>query len=137
MKSKISRPVLRLLDANLNRAREGLRVVEDVARFVLVHASLYRRLRAARRELAAVASAAYPKLVRSRDSARDPGGGFPETRRRNQQELVAANFGRVTEAIRVLEEHARLLSVTAGWRLKRIRFRVYRLETEMARARRR
>jgi len=41
----------RLTDANLNRAREGLRVLEDLARFVLEDGGLSERIRAARHNL--------------------------------------------------------------------------------------
>lgn len=41
----------RILDANLNRAREALRVMEDIARFALNDAALSGELKAIRHDL--------------------------------------------------------------------------------------
>ena len=46
-----SRETLRIIDANLNRAAEGLRVLEDIARLGLNDASLSERLKTLRHEL--------------------------------------------------------------------------------------
>ena len=61
--------VLRVLDVNLNRAREGLRVLEDTARLVWEDKNLFEELRAVRHGLDLAARAAYPRLVAARDSA--------------------------------------------------------------------
>src|SRR5262245_15455744 len=104
----------RVLDANLNRAREGLRVCEEVARFLLDDPALTRRSQRLRYRLRS-AAAAYPrvKLVAARDSVRDV--GRPALRgkvssHRFATDLVTANAQRAQEALRVLEEFSRIHS---------------------------
>ena len=122
------RGVLRLLDANLNRAREGLRVLEDTARFLWADNGLTATLRSARHRLDRITRAAYPSLIQSRDSARDPGRLWAETKRRTPRGLVAANFRRAEEALRVLEEYGKVLSPRAAGRFKKLRFELYAAE---------
>jgi len=117
-----------VLDANLNRAREGLRVLEDTARFVWTSPRLFAELRALRHELDKVTRAAYPQLVAARDSGTDRGRKMPEGRKRDWPGLVAANFRRAEEAVRVLEEYGKVFSPRAAGRFKRIRFALYTAE---------
>jgi len=122
----------RVLDANTNRAMEGLRVCEEVARFLLEHRQLTRRLRAIRHELAMGihrASGSKP-LMRHRDVPHDVGRLFGSRRYApgRWQELFLANSSRVKEALRVLEEFSRLLDGVSSDRFQRIRFRFYAWE---------
>ena len=121
----------RLLDANLNRAREGLRVIEDVARFLYDDKELSQNIRTLRLNLSKVTQNIYPRLVKSRDPERDVGSTIREGKRSSLQEVLFANFRRVEEAIRVLEEFSRLISADAGDKLKKIRFRIYGIEKEI------
>lgn len=122
----IPNPVLfRVLDANLNRAREGLRVLEDTARFVWNDRSLFESLRGARHGLDRATRAAYPKLVSGRESAADLGRRMAEGKSRDWPGLVAANFRRVQEALRVLEEYGKVFSTDAASRFKAVRFQMY------------
>jgi hypothetical protein len=75
--------VLRVLDANLNRAREGLRVLEDTARFVWEDKKLFAELRELRHALDLATRSAYPKLVLARGSAEDMGRTVPEKDKRD------------------------------------------------------
>jgi len=118
----------RLIDANLNRAREGLRVIEDTARFVLDNAGLYRKTRALRHKLTEITGNIYPSLLASRDSDNDAGRVIREYKRKSAAGLVVANFRRVEEALRVLEEYSRLVSASAGTQFKVMRFRIYAIE---------
>jgi thiamine-phosphate pyrophosphorylase len=127
-REKISAPVLRVLDANLNRAREGLRVLEDTARFVWESSTLFRQLRGLRHALDRTTRAAYPRLVASRDSVRDMGRRMAETGARDRKGLAAANFRRAQEAVRVLEEYGKVFSPGAAGRFKKIRFALYSAE---------
>lgn len=128
--------LLRMLDANANRAREGARVLEDLARFVLDDAALGKRLRAVRHDLdAALASAAAPGLLlAARDSSADVGredyrGAGATGARRDLRDLATANARRLEEALRVLEEGLRTLGAgPASARVQAARFSVYRLE---------
>ncbi|MHB9156200.1 MAG: hypothetical protein ACYC5N_11035 [Endomicrobiales bacterium] len=121
---------LRIIDANLNRAREGLRVVEDTARFVLRSGRWYKRARAARHRLDTLTRPLYPVLLKQRDSRSDAGRTLPEGKRASLEAVLAANFRRVEESLRVLEEYSRLISPAAGPALKAMRFSIYILEKE-------
>lgn len=122
--------VLRVLDVNLNRAREGLRVLEDTARLVWDDEKLFAELRSLRHALDKVTRAAYPKLVAARDSAGDPGRTVPEKKKRDWNGLVAANFRRAGEALRVLEEYGKVLGPGHAPRFKALRYRLYSAERE-------
>jgi thiamine-phosphate pyrophosphorylase len=117
--------VWRLLDVNLNRAREGLRVLEDTARLVWEDKRLFEELRSSRHALDQITRRAYPRLIQARDSVRDPGRSIPEKKKRSASGLVAANFRRAEEALRVLEEYGKVLSPSAAPRFKSLRYRLY------------
>jgi len=108
---------LRVVDANLNRAREGLRVCEEVTRMILNDPGLTRRYQRFRYSLNSAAKF-HPAggLLKARDPHRDV--GRPQRRgmispHRGYQGLVLANMKRVEEALRVLEEFTRLKNVSA------------------------
>ncbi len=122
---------LRLLDANLNRAREGIRVVEDAARFLWDDAVLYKRLRALRHDLHKATAARYKNLLESRDSRADAGRVIKESGRTSVSAVVSANMRRAQEAVRVLEEYSKVFSPVAAGQFKRIRFRLYIEEKEV------
>lgn len=123
--------IYRLLDANLNRAREGLRVVEEITRFVFNELQVTKKLRRLREKLSKTSSIVYPKLIHARDVKTDAGRKFKERKRENLNDLLIANFHRAEEAIRVLEEFAKLISADAGEKFKKIRFEVYDLEKKI------
>ena len=132
--------VIRILDANLNRAQEGLRVCEEVARFVLDARPLASQFRRTRHQLAAAVTAlALSRLERAqaRDSVRDVGrlaGTLNGHRPANLADVLVANFQRVQEALRVVEEYAKLLRPKAAARFQSLRFAAYTLEkTTLAR----
>lgn len=120
--------VRRLLDANLNRAREGLRVLEDTARFRWNARSMFEALRRMRHGLDRTTRRHYPMLVSSRDAAGDAGRRLAESARRTPSGLVAANFRRAEEALRVLEEYGKVLSPGSAGRFKSVRFELYQWE---------
>ncbi len=122
--------VLRLLDANANRALEGLRVCEDIARFALESPEAFRALRALRHEVAMAIRrlpVAPVALLRARDS-RDVGRRAPASRVTAIEPLLLINFQRAKEALRVLEECARLLTPQRSAVFQRLRFRTYDAE---------
>jgi thiamine-phosphate pyrophosphorylase len=129
--------VLRLVDANLDRLGEGLRVLEDVSRFLLNDAALSRRLKTLRHTLAKGLGPLEQELLSARRVAEDVGA--PAARRAALQHkdlpaLVAANSRRVQESLRVLEEFSRVsgtpLSGKAG-AFEEARFEVYDLEQQL------
>ena len=124
----------RLLDANFNRAREGLRVVEETARFILNNSGLTNRLKNLRHELSRLQEempGGYKDQLKSRQAYTDVGADFPseaKDTRRDYLHLVIANFKRIQEALRVIEEYIKLSGPAA--KIKKMRFAVYSLEQE-------
>jgi len=126
--------VYRLLDANLNRCREGLRVLEDTARFVWDDQGLFRTFRRERHRLDAMVRSRYPDLVAARNSQEDRGRTVKEGGRDGVDAVVAANLRRCQESLRVLEEYDKIFPRNAAREFKRIRFRVYALEKRIIHA---
>lgn len=128
--------IYRILDANLNRAREGIRVTEEVARFHFNDAELSSRFKKLRHELTKVANKYFNqnKLLSFRDSKKDVGAdsmGSLEKRRSDINSIVQANLRRAQEATRVLEEFGKLISPDSATSFKKIRFKLYTLEKEI------
>jgi len=123
--------IYRLLDANFNRAREGLRIVEDTFRFIFPNQKIAQKLKKIRLNLSKTAQDIYPQLIRARNVKNDFGRRIAEKKRKNLMDLVMANFIRVEEAIRVMEEFGKLISQEAGYKFKKLRFQVYHLEKEI------
>src|SRR5262249_48730006 len=122
----------RILDASANRAREGLRVVEDYARFVLDDPGLTRRLKEVRHRLAeALGGLDLDLLVGSRETREDVGTHImtpSEQVRENPRAVLTANFKRTAEALRTLEEYGKLVDVWLAGRFEVLRYDVYTLE---------
>jgi thiamine-phosphate pyrophosphorylase len=122
----------RILDANFNRAREALRVVEDYCRFVLDDAFLTGELKQIRHDLAAaLANIPTARLLRSRETLRDVGAAIStaqEGERHTPLHVAQANFKRLEEALRSLEEFGKLRGPDLGRRLEALRYRAYTIE---------
>lgn len=127
----ISQNTLRLLDANLNRCREGLRVLEDTARFVWNDEKLFLQFRGERHLLDHLTRKHYPQLIHARNSQQDDGRTLPEKGRKNIKSVVTANFRRCEESLRVLEEYGKVFSKSAASKFKAIRFKFYNLEKKI------
>ncbi len=127
---------LRIIDANSNRTREALRVVEDVVRFSWEDARLASRLKRERHVISRqcdVLLRKYFKGLKARDTVRDPGrDSMPRTEgcRKDLEEIMLTNFRRAEESLRVLEEVSKLAGPASGRLFKRARFRVYNLEKD-------
>ncbi len=126
----------RILDASANRAREGLRVVEDYCRFVLDDAFLTGQLKQLRHDLSAALSCLPAGLLlQSRETQTDVGTLLTtesEQRRWSALEVAQASLKRLQEALRSLEEYGKV-PLTGGGpelgsRLEEVRYRVYTLE---------
>ena len=124
----------RIIDANLNRLAEGMRVVEDVCRFGLEDSRLAGRLKALRREAGRLRGEWPRGLTASRDAVGDVGRvEIKEPDRRDSvASVLGASFGRVGESLRVIEEIAKLDRPAAARRAKAMRYEVYELEREIA-----
>jgi thiamine-phosphate pyrophosphorylase len=121
----------RILDANGNRAAEGLRVLEEVARFVLDDSALSARAKDLRHALRAAVPAA---AVAGRDTAGDVGTTIQaadEATRRSLHALIRANAARVQEALRALEEFAKLSNAELASCCERTRYGSYDLERDL------
>ncbi len=123
----------RILDAAANRAREGLRVVEDYARFVLDDAALTRRLKDCRHRLSAATRAldADEAGIIARYTRGDVGTHIMtagEQTRENPRAVLSANLRRAGEALRTLEEYSKLSDVWLAGRFEVLRYDVYTLE---------
>lgn len=136
--------VLRLMEASLNRAREGLRVLEDYARFVRNDPAASRRLKETRHSLSSAehilqtaVSRQLPgesHLLACRDTAGDVGTEITtdtESTRASVQDVVIANFRRIQEALRSLEEFGKLVSVEFSAAMKQLRYLVYEIEKQL------
>ena len=131
------RKLYRIIDANLNRAREGLRVCEDICRFVWDQREGARGFKEIRHRLTGVImSLDIPKLLESRNIEGDVGKITldGELRRRDAGDIFYANAQRVKESIRVLEEFAKLKNAPLAKDLKKLRYRIYALEKRVAAA---
>ena len=123
--------IYRILDANLDRAREGLRIIEEWCRFGLNSTQLTEECKQMRQE---VASWHTTELRAARDTPGDPGTELThpqEQQRAGLLSLLQANFCRVEEALRVLEEYGKLYHPKMGDAFKQMRYRVYTLESRL------
>lgn len=126
--------VLRIIDANINRCAEGARVIEEIARFAIGDEKLTRAVKDLRHEIRSLSSLFPGQMTDFRDSAGDVGGRFStpsEEKRESLDGTARANFFRVEEGLRVIEEFGKLAGSDGGRRAKSIRFRVYELEKAM------
>jgi thiamine-phosphate pyrophosphorylase len=128
--------IYRIIDANLNRAREGIRVAEEVARLYFDDAKLSQKFKSLRHQLTRVSKNSFDekKLLSFRDSQKDVGAnsmGGLEKKRADLESIVQANLRRSQEATRVLEEFGKLIAPASAQSFKKIRFRLYTLEQKM------
>ncbi|HVT26425.1 MAG TPA: thiamine phosphate synthase [Lacipirellulaceae bacterium] len=124
--------VIRIFDASLNRAAEGLRVVEDFVRFALDDPFLTLELKKLRHDLAA-AAAVFPSTDRhpSRETQRDVGTAVStheEGRRSDAWSVCAASVKRAEQSLRSLEEYGKLVDARFAGRMESLRYRLYTLE---------
>lgn len=134
MKQGSLRDAYRIIDANFNRSKEGLRVCEEISRFHLRNSALTKSLKNLRHRLTVVikASRLDPKaLFRERDSEEDVGKTFASgTGKKSFKEIFMANAQRTKEALRVLEEFLKIFDPAASKKLQKLRFNFYTLEKE-------
>lgn len=131
---------LRILDAAANRAREALRVVEDYLRFVLDDRFLTDQCKTLRHELAAALSGipAGERLA-SRETQADVGTQLTaatEASRADAADVLAANFARLQESLRSLEEFGKLADSDAAAQVKQLRYASYTLHRAVETTRR-
>ena len=118
---------LRLLDANLNRLREGIRVVEDIYRYIFNDKDISSRLKTLRHKSKI---SLYKELLISRDIKNDvlKTSIKSEQTRTDIEHILIANFKRAQESSRVLEEFCKLIDTSTSENFKSIRYELYDLE---------
>ena len=130
------RAVLRIIDASLNRIGEGLRFLEEIARFILNDRKLTQDLKDLRHSLKN-ASGFSQHLVSARDAAGDVGVGLPVNEGKEHADLISAvraNSRRVQESLRTVEELARLKHIEVQLdptQYEKARFACYTIEKEL------
>ncbi len=122
----------RILDAALNRAGEGLRVVEDYVRFVLDSPHLTSEVKSLRHELT-LAAAAISSEDRhaARDTQRDVGATVStesENQRSDAWHVCSASLKRTEQSLRSIEEFGKLLDPMLARKAETLRYRLYTLE---------
>ncbi len=122
---------IRILDTNLNRCKEGLRVVEDTCRFVLCDENLYKKIRKVRHLSSKYLTDQYEQMLSARDSIKDSGRKAKEQSRQNLKNIVIANFKRAEESLRVLEEYSKIINFDIALKYKALRYEIYTIEKKM------
>src|SRR4051812_47242355 len=128
-------PVLRILDANFNRAREALRVVEDYARFVLNDDGICGSLKQLRHDLATATGELVGEAVLHRDTPGDVGTTTKTASEQSREDLnhvVTAAGKRLGEALRTIEEYLKTVDPSRAAQVESIRYRFYELERQIA-----
>ena len=127
----------RVIDANINRVKEGLRVCEEITRFILDSKPLTGELKKIRHQIDPLAAGLRkkPELLSQRNSLKDVGLKIysrSELKRRDFVDVFAANIQRAKESIRVLEEFSKLDDVKIALGFRKIRYDLYEFEKKAA-----
>jgi len=124
--------MIRAIDASMNRAREGLRVVEDYVRMVLDDSYLTEQLKKFRHQLvAATERVPVDARLAARETSADVGTRISvpsERRRATDADLVSANLARVQESLRSIEEFAKQFDPELAADIERLRYDSYTLQ---------
>ena len=129
-KTSLSPELFRVIDANINRLKEGIRVVEDIMRYRDNNKELSSKLKSLRHK---AKIQEIQELLLHRDSINDVlrPTTKSELNRTNIKSIILANFKRAQESSRVLEELFKLHSNTYSENFKHIRYELYDLEKEI------
>jgi thiamine-phosphate pyrophosphorylase len=128
---------LQIIDANLNRAREGLRVCEDIARFVLQNKNATKSLKAIRHGATGLVlkskNISLVQLLAERDTASDK-TKFMDIASKSGidiSDIFMSNIQRVKESLRVLEECFKILDQKISRGYRKLRFDTYEIEQKV------
>ena len=126
--------IAQIIDANLDRAREGLRVLEDWARYGLGEVDIVKKLKDFRQTLGSL-HLDYYKNARNYTKDRCNGLDHPEQFKRiHTENIISSNSSRIQEALRVLEEFTRNNNYELSKAASLIRYEIYNLEIEILNA---
>jgi len=121
-------PLLRTIDANINRFKEGIRVVEDILRYEY-NSHLAKQLKNIRH----ITIPDYEQFIKFRNSDKDilkPSTKSEQTRT-SVKDIIISNLKRAQESARVLEESFKLYDIIISEKFKDARYRLYSLEKEI------
>jgi len=129
-KQMLSPELYRVIDANLNRLKEGIRVVEDIMRYRDNNKTLSQKLKNLRHKARVDETR---ELLKYRDSINDVlrASSESELNRSDTLSILSANFKRAQESARVLEELYKLKNIQYSENFKYIRYELYNLEKEI------
>lgn len=97
----------RVIDANLNRATEAVRILEEIARFLLDDKDLSEKLKNIRHKINSVQEESYGKYLKARDTENDVGVDIENSSERiNIENVFKANIKRMQQALRTLAEYS-------------------------------
>jgi len=131
----MDKAVFRIIDANFNRAREGLRVAEDFCRFALNNQPLSSKCKQIRHRLCgAVSKFDSQQLIAARDTQNDVGCEIriaEQMKRTSLEDCVSAGVARTTEALRAISESAATIDTGLAQIFEKLRYDCYILEKEI------
>jgi len=133
-KINYNKKFLCIIDVNYNRAKEGLRVVEDIFRFIHKNDRIRQKTRTIRHAINQFIDYTLRiQAISTRDSAKDIGRAVDhfETKRTDEKDILLANLQRVKESLRVLEECLKTVAPDSFAGIKNLRYKTYTLEKEI------
>ena len=119
---------LRTIDANLNRFKEGIRVVEDILRYEY-NSPIAKELKNIRH----IKIPNYDEIIKHRDSMNDilKPSTKDELKRDSIKDIIISNLKRAQESARVLEEIYKILDKNTSETFKNARYKLYNIEKEI------
>jgi thiamine-phosphate pyrophosphorylase len=131
----LHKSVYRILDANLNRSREGLRVIEEYLRFVREDRRSSWQVKQWRHTLREIVERLGPeRLLSARDAGSDVGKDLPSPSnpvKITPHAITEAGFKRLQEALRVIEEYSAVVEPLVNHLAGKMRFEIYQFEQEL------
>jgi len=129
--------IARIIDANMNRITEGLRVIEELFRFYLNDLEKTKFTKHIRHDIVKILKKTYDniELYLSRDIVRDVGTEIKsddELVRSGIEEIFLTNAGRVKEGLRVVEEYLKTIFPNEARKIEKLRYEFYDFEREVA-----
>ncbi len=137
MAVKFNKNIYSIIDANINRAKEGLRVIEDIIRFLSKNKKYLKKIKNIRHSIDIITyqvAPEYKTLLDNRDSLSDAGRTVKtkgEFKREKITDILISNFKRAEESLRVLEEISKIINIKSAIRFKDLRYKVYELEKKI------
>lgn len=121
----------RIIDANINRATEAARVLEEITRFYFEDEELSSELKNIRHEICSKTNKCYEELLSSRDTVNDIGINIENpSKRKDLISIFKANIKRLQQALRALSEYSCEVDIDAKI-FEELRYNSYTLEQKI------